>query len=152
MVKVIFDMDVPFVLNNEMVVREPVEVSWWKGMDLLVDLLNERFLVNLIDDKFAIEITPTLFMVRRQKPVKFENPSLPIRFLSLIQDGEVAKARKLLGFEIGEDALRKWFGEFEILPNNYLGQSDVFSIVPKGKRIARNLKFEVSDALITNIV
>ena len=148
-------MDVPFVLNNEVVVREPVQVSWWKGMDLVVDPIatdGNKFLVNLVDDMFAIEITPTLFMVRRQKPVKFENPSLPIKFLSLIQDGEVAKARKLLGFEIGEEALRKWFGDFEILPNNYLGQSDVFSIVPKGERVARNLKFEVSDALITNIV
>jgi hypothetical protein len=60
--------------------------------------------------------------------------------------------------------LKNYFGEFEILVNNYLGREDVFSILPiKPPRLseaplqrgelhtAKNFVFEIKDEKIANI-
>ena len=151
MVKVIFDMDAPFILNNEMVIKEPVEVLWWVGVDMVVDLLYEKFLINLVDDEFSIEITPDLFLVRKQKVTNIENPSIPILFLSRAQKGEFESARELLSFDITDVGIRDWLGEFEVIVDNHLNNPFIYSILPKGSRKTRNLTFEVTDKKITNI-
>ncbi|MCL2586693.1 MAG: hypothetical protein FWE31_00450 [Firmicutes bacterium] len=153
MVKVIFEMDSPFVLNNEVIVREcPVEVDWWRGQPMVVDLLTERFLLDLETDPYSIQISEKLFLVRKKLDLQVSPDSpLPFYFLSLVQQGQMAKARDLLSFDITESALREFFGEFEIILNNYLEDEKVFSILPNGERVAKNFRFDVEGIKITNI-
>ena len=153
MVKIIFDIHSPFILGNEVVVKKgPVSVDWWVGTDLVVDLLTEKFLVNLVDDEFSIQITPELFLVRRKKTLAIgEGDPLPLRFLNHVQRDELDKARELLSFNISDDGLRKWFGRFEVITNNFLNMPNTFSILPRGSRLTRNLKFQIEGDKISNI-
>lgn len=153
LVRVVFEIEPPFILNNELVIRDsPMALDWWQGQDLVVDILKERFLVNLVDDAYSIEINPDLFLVRK-KAVLSPTAKCPLQFyfLSLVQKGELEKARKLLGFEISVPALKKFFGEFDIILNNYLDCPKTFSILPKGERVARNLVFTIEGERIVDI-
>lgn len=75
--------------------------------------------------------------------------SLPLTLLQHIKNKNFEQARGMLSFPITEVQLAKYFGEFEVLRNNYLGDVNTVSIIQGGK--VKNLSFTVEGRLIGNI-
>jgi len=74
---------------------------------------------------------------------------LPFKFLQYLQNQEYDKASKLLSFETSDHALREYFGNFDILLNNYLQDANILSIIQNG--VVKNLKFSIQDGKIQNV-
>jgi len=112
--------------------------------------------VKLQDNKIVVEgdglsfiYNPTSNSVVSHKKNYKDGSPLPFVFLQCLKNKEFEKARKMLAFNIDEKSLGEYFGDFEILLNNYLGDENVFSIVQKGA--VKNLRFGVKDGLIQNV-
>ena len=74
---------------------------------------------------------------------------IPLLFLNHLKNKNLADAKKLLSFDITDKALSEYFGEFDILLNNYLNIPNVFSIIQGDK--VKNLTFTIEDNKISNI-
>jgi len=124
------------------------------AVDLGVKIDNPN--VTLKDNKILLKSDGLSFafdplsnnVVWHKKYFKDGSP-LPFIFLQCLKNKEFDKARKMLAFNIDEQGLRGYFGEFDILLNNYLGDENIFSIVQGG--VVKNLRFEVKDGLIHNV-
>ena len=77
----------------------------------------------------------------------------PLQFLFLyaVKNGEWDKAKGYLAFNINQEQLKKYFGDFDIILNNYLGNAGVVSLLPKGETKTKNYKFEITNGRIANI-
>jgi len=75
--------------------------------------------------------------------------SLPATFLKHVRNRSYESAKKLLGFELHESHLEKYFGRFEILRNNYLQNPNIVSIIQNGK--VRNVIFTMNNNIISNL-
>jgi len=87
---------------------------------------------------------------------KYWNSLTPIqfRFLQLIQNKDFEQAASLLTFTTGPQALERYFGDFDIILNNYLDEQTIISVVQKTTSLykkARNHKFSMDGGLIGNI-
>ena len=153
----VIESDAPVLINKEYPAREfPLCIEWFAGNDLILE-----------PDGFQkIKITDNLFILRRGAQKKGKTDIVPFMFLENVRRGEFDRARKYLNFEISDQNLKQYFGEFEILVNNYLEREDVFSILPllprhapgapplraEGEYLtAKNFVFEVSEGKIGNI-
>ena len=76
---------------------------------------------------------------------------LPIAFLQCVQYGDFENARAMLSFDISDTHLRDYFGDFEVLINNYLDQPELVSILPAGSDTARTFRFQIQKGKISNI-
>ena len=139
-IRVVFDIDGPFSVSN-------------RGTDLVVQKpCGAMFVVNLVTDEFSIKIRDWLYLVREIKPHNIgQDAPLPLRFLAFLQSGQLERAKQLLDFDVENDVLQRWFGQFEIVRENFLGCPRTFSIVNKGSRECRNLVFQIKDGKISNI-
>jgi hypothetical protein len=75
-------------------------------------------------------------------------------FLQCVQHGDFTGASALLDFPVSPDHLRSYFGDFEILLNNYQNDPRIISIIPKNAKqfaCADNVLFEVTNNKITNL-
>jgi hypothetical protein len=119
----------------------PLCIEWFEGNDLILEP----------GDFQKIQITDEVFILRKEIPKKGKTDMVPFLFLESVRRGDFERARKYLGFDISDENLKNYFGEFEILANNYLGREDVFSILPKNSTTAKNFVFEIVDDKIANI-
>ena len=76
---------------------------------------------------------------------------LPFAFLQCVQYGDYENAREMLAFDISDEQLKEYFGEFEVLINNYLNEEGVVSVLPVGSNIAKTFNFQIENKKIINI-
>ena len=164
----------PVTINNEYTTAGPVIVQWFAGAALVTNPALDKIKIN--DRTFVLRAPPkeppkkegitklktVLGHARITKKdesyiaVKDFRPTptdleLPFAFLQCVQYGDYENARGLLSFDITDTQLRDYFGEFEVLLNNYLDTPTTVSILPKGSNTAKNFSFEIKDSKITNI-
>lgn len=85
---------------------------------------------------------------------KIERHEIPFALLQCISAGDFNSARELLAFDISDEHLAGYFGDFEILLNNYLDTQNIISILslPASKyTVARNIRFSIDNNKIINI-
>jgi len=116
-------------------------IEWFSGNDLILEPNGFQ----------KIKIKNNLFILRKGKQKKGKTDLVPFIFLECVRRGEFDRARKFLSFEISDKQLKDYFGEFEILVNNYLERDDVFSILPKGADAAKSFLFEIVGGKIGNL-
>jgi hypothetical protein len=86
--------------------------------------------------------------------VTYNTTCLPFMFLQRVQLKEYDAARELLSFFISDRQIENFFGDFEIVLNNYLNDENMFSIIPRNENNfvrAKNLVFDISGGVIQNI-
>jgi len=104
----------------------------------------------ILRDKFVSFIyDPVSNKVTEHRVLYDTGTPMPFLFLQHLKNGDVVQAKKMLGFNIKNDQLKKYFGKFEILLNNYLGEEDVFSI--KTAEGVKSLRFRLNGDVIENI-
>jgi len=84
-----------------------------------------------------------------QNKKNLHSAPIPFIFLNHLKNKDFDSAKKLLSFNISDKALSEYFGEFNILLNNYLNIPNVFSIT-QGDTV-KNLTFTLENNKITNI-
>jgi hypothetical protein len=142
LIKYVIEYDGILLLNKEYVAdRFPMCIEWFAGNDLILEPNGFQ----------KIKITDKLFILRKGTRKKGKTDIVPFMFLECVRRGDFERARKFLSFEIGDKQLKDYFGEFEILVNNYLERDDVFSILQKGSETAKSFVFEIVDGKIKNI-
>ena len=142
LIKYILESDSPVLINKEFPANSfPLCIEWFEGNDL-----------NVEPSAFQkIKITDKVYILRKGIQKKGKTDIIPFLFLESVRRGEYDRARKYLTFHISDQNLKKYFGDFEILVNNYLGRDDVFSILPKNSDTAKNFVFEIVNTKIANI-
>ncbi|MCL2570292.1 MAG: hypothetical protein FWE16_03745 [Firmicutes bacterium] len=103
----------------------------------------------LTDSNIHFVYCPAHNRVEKHLKKPFKHAPLQLMFLQHILFDEYSKARKLLSFDISETSLRNYFGNFEILLNNYLGDQNIVTIIKENK--PQNLRFEIQNNMIINI-
>ena len=142
LVKYIIESDIPVLINKQFNADTfPLCVEWFAGNDLVIEPGNFQ----------KIKITDRVFILRKGIAKKGKTDILPFLFLESVRRGEYERARKYLTFQISDENLKQYFGEFELLVNNYLERDDVFSILPKDSNVAKNFKFEIADGKIVGV-
>ena len=143
LIKYIIEYDgASLLINKEYVVTSfPLCIEWFAGNDLILEP----------SDFQKIKITDGVYILRKGTFKKGKTEIPAHLFLESVRRADYDRARRYLTFEISDKQLREYFGEFEILVNNYLGREDVFSILPKGAEAAKNFLFEVEGGRIRNI-
>ena len=116
----------------------------------------ERDKIILKDERIHLEYDPAKNTVVQNKKYWNNHTPLPFRFLQHIQNKEYEQAATLISFSTNPRALEKYFGEFEIILNNFLDDTSVLSVIPKPKSSgnhhkARNFRFTLEDGVIANI-
>ena len=81
----------------------------------------------------------------------FQLHELPFAFLQCVQYGDLENARAMLSFDITDQSLRDYFGEFEVLLNNYLDEPNAVSVLPKDSDTAKTFRFQIEGGKISNI-
>ena len=155
LIKYFIESDGEVLVNKEFLAREfPLCIEWFAGHDLILEPSGFK----------KIKITDGVFISRKGNPKKGKTDIVPFLFLESVRRGDFERARRYLSFEISDENLKEYFGEFELLVNNYLGREDVFSIlqlprhasgVPplrtEGELIAKSFVFEIVGGKIANI-
>ena len=142
MIKYIIESDADVLINKEYLAKSfPLCIEWFAGNDLIIEP----------GDLQKIKITDEVFILRKGISKKGKTDIIPFLFLESVRRGDFDRARKYLSFEISDKNLKEYFGEFEILVNNYLGDEKVFSILPKDANASKNFVFEIVDGKIANI-
>jgi hypothetical protein len=84
--------------------------------------------------------------------------SLAFSFLQCVKYGDFENARAMLDFNTTDAHLKQYFGGFDILLNNYLGDPNTISIVPDAASVhrpvftvAKNITFQIENGHISNI-
>ena len=116
-------------------------LEWFEGNDLVLEP----------GDFQKVRITNDTFILRKGISKKGKTDIVPFLFLESVRRGDFDRARKYLTFHISDENLKNYFGEYEILVNNYLGRDDVFSVLPKNGDTVKNFVFEIKDEKIANI-
>jgi len=142
LIKYVIEYDGTLLINKEYVETSfPLCIEWFEGNDLILE-----------PGEFQkIKITDKVFILRKEIPKKGKTDLVPFLFLESVRRGDLERARKYLSFDISDENLKNYFGEFEILVNNYLGRDDVFSVLPKEAVATKNFIFEIRDEKIANI-
>lgn len=154
LVKYIIECDVPLLINKEHVADSfPLCLEWFKGQDLILEQRHDAFANGIITQvNFQkIKITDKVYILRKGISRKGKTKIVPFLFLESVRRGDYERARQVLSFHISDHKLKEYFGDFEILVNNYLGHENIFSILPKDSDIAKNFVFEIIDGKIANI-
>lgn len=154
LIKYIIECDVPLLINKEYVADSfPLCFEWFKGHDLILEPRYDTYTADNITraDFQKIKIMDNVYIFRKGISKKGKTKIVPFLFLESVRRGDYERARKVLNFHINDQKLKEYFGDFEILVNNYLGHENVFSILPKDSDIAKNFVFEIVDAKIANI-
>jgi len=158
----------PAVINNEYRTSKPVLLKWFqepivepKGKVIKV---SDHYVIVEMKPKSTDEIEKLNTILGHVRINKGDEPyialkeyhqpaddKLGIAFLQCVSLGDFTNAKKMLGFEISDKKLREYFGEFEVLNNNYLRDGSV-SIVPAGTSTARTYRFEINDNKIINMI
>ena len=157
-VRLIFESEGTLVFNNELTVSDfPVAFDLPRGTEVLADSMGERQVVRAGID--GVEINPNLFVVGISSKTKgsrnvrvisqVTHGPLPFMFLQHVRKKEYALAKKLLGFDISEKGLKDYFGDFELLLNNYLEDENLVSIIKGGQ--VQTLRFVVEAGTIVNL-
>jgi len=119
----------------------PLCIEWFADNDLILE-----------PDGFQkIKVADDTFILRKGIQKKGKTDIVSFLFLESVRRGDFDRARTYLNFHISDENLKNYFGEFEILVNNYLGREDVFSVLPKNSEVAKNFVFEIKDEKIANI-
>ena len=141
-IKYVIEYDGTLLVNKEYVADKfPLCIEWFADNDLILE-----------PGEFQkIKISKDVYILRKGIQKKGKTDIVPFMFLDCVRRGEFERARKYLGFNISDKNLKSYFGEFEILVNNYLERDDVFSVLPKGTETAKNFIFEMVEGKITNI-
>lgn len=79
-----------------------------------------------------------------------EAHEIPFAFLQCLSVGDYTNARKLLNFEISDEQLKQYFGEFEVLLNNYLEQPNLYSVLMRDGSV-KTFTVGIEYGKITNI-
>ena len=142
MIKYIIEYDGTLLINKEFVAKEfPLCIEWFKDNDLILEP----------GDFQKIKVTDEVYILRKGISKKGKTDIVPFLFLENVRRGDFDRARTYLNFHISDQNLREYFGEFEILINNYLGREDVFSVLPKNGESTKNFIFEIKNEKIANI-
>jgi hypothetical protein len=142
LIKYFIEYDDTLVINKEFVAKQfPICIEWFAGNDLVLE--PEGFQ--------KIKVADNTIILRKGNIKKGKTDLVPFLFLESLRRGDYDRARRYITFDITDDGLKQYFGEFEILINNYLEREDVFSILPKGSGITKNFVFEILDTKIANI-
>ena len=142
LIKHIIESDTPVLINKEFLADIfPLCIEWFAGNDLILEPADFQ----------KIKITDKVNILRKGNSKKGNTDLVPFLFLESVRRGDCDRARKYLGFHISDANLKNYFGEFEILVNNYLNSPDVFSILPKNTAAAKNFVFQIIDGKIANI-
>jgi len=142
LIKYIIEHDGKLLINKEYVADKfPLCIEWFKGNDLILEP----------SDFQKIKITDSVFILRKGVQKKGKTDIVPFLFLESVRRGGFDRARTYLNFHINDENLKNYFGEFEILVNNYLGRDDVFSVLPKNGTTTKNFVFEIVNEKIANI-
>lgn len=143
LVKYVIESDAPVLINKEYIADQfPLCIEWFKGNELYLEPADFQ----------KIKITDEVSILRKGNLKKGKTDLVPFLFLESVRRGELERARKHLGFDISDQNLKEYFGEFEILVNNYLGEDNVFSVLPKNTKAAKNFVFQIVDGKIANIM
>ena len=142
LIKYIIEHDGSLLINKEYIADKfPLCIEWFAGNDLILEP----------SDFQKIKITDAVFILRKGIQKKGKTDIVPFLFLESVRRGDFDRARTYLSFHISDENLKNYFGEFEILVNNYLGREDVFSILPKEAMATKNFVFEIVNEKIANI-
>jgi len=142
LIKYIIEYDGTLLINKEFSAKEfPLCLEWFEGNDLVLEP----------GDFQKVRITNDTFILRKGISKKGKTDIVPFLFLESVRRGDFDRARKYLTFHISDENLKNYFGEYEILVNNYLGRDDVFSVLPKNGDTVKNFVFEIKDEKIANI-
>jgi len=142
LIKYFIEYDGSLLINKEYIADKfPLCIEWFPNQDLILEP----------SDLQKIKITDDVFILRKGVSKKGKTDMVPFLFLESVRRGDLERARKYLSFHISDQNLREYFGEFEILVNNYLGREDVFSILPKNGEASKNFVFEIRNEKIANI-
>lgn len=143
LVKYVIESDEPVLINKEYIADQfPLCIEWFNGNELYLEPAGFQ----------KIKITDKVCILRKGNLKKGKTDLVPFLFLESVRRGELERARKHLGFDISDQNLKEYFGEFEILVNNYLGEDNVFSVLPKNTKAAKNFVFQIVDGKIANIM
>jgi len=141
-IKYIIEYEGTLLINKEYLAKEfPLCIEWFAGTDLILEPNGFQ----------KIKITDSVYLLRKSIAKKGKTDLVPFLFLESVRRGECERARKYLSFSISDAQLKEYFGEFEILVNNYLGDEKIFSVLPKGADIAKSFVFEITGGSIANI-
>jgi len=141
-IKYVIESDTDVLINKEYLARTfPLRIEWFPNNDLILEPSGFQ----------KIKITENLFILRKGIQKKGKTTIIPFLFLECVRRGDFIRARKYLSFDISDAQLREFFGEFELLINNYLEREDVFSILPKGAGEVKSFVFEIIDEKIANL-
>ncbi|MCL2846237.1 MAG: hypothetical protein FWE38_00940 [Firmicutes bacterium] len=175
-VRIVFEFEGQVVLNNEVLLtKSPAAIDWPRFSDILVnnEIWNTAKMLKITDKIFLCRIkripkygemkmvTPNIatdgkrsVFIEDEKyydlGVIYREAPPPIMFLQHVQFKEFESAKRMLGFDISDKLLTQFFGDFEILLNNYMDDKNVFSIVKKGQ--VQNLSFVIENGIIKNII
>ena len=142
LIKYVIEYDGELLVNKEYIAKEfPLCIEWFEGNDLVLEPSGFE----------KLKITNDTFILRKGAQKKGKTDMVPFLFLENVRRGNFEQARKYLSFDISDENLKNYFGEFEILINNYLGQDNTFSILPLDSNTTKNFVFEIVDDKIANI-
>ena len=175
LVRYIIEYNEKVAINNEYTTTGPLVVEWFAGNDLAVHPAGQTIKINentfIIRPKVGSQEKPkekieklgtvlghvrvtnakeSYIAIKDKAPVPTDL-ELPFAFLQCVQYGDFENARAMLSFEITDAHLREYFGEYEVLINNYLGDPELVSILPAGADAARTFKFQIRNGKIINI-
>ena len=107
--------------------------------------------VEIVADGFHLIYDPHNNVVEKLHRAEFHHPtdSVPTAFLKRVKNKDFDSAKKFLSFDIHDSHLEKYFGEFELLQENYLHNPNIVTIIQGGK--ARNITFTLNGNLISNL-
>ncbi|MCL2850800.1 MAG: hypothetical protein FWE01_00345 [Firmicutes bacterium] len=109
----------------------------------------ERNTIILRSDNISFTYDPVQNKVLEHKIFLHQSSPLPFRFLQHLKNKDLLEAQKLLAFKINLEKLESYFGNFEIILNNYLNQENLVTVKTNGE--IKTLHFEIKDNLIQNI-
>ena len=110
LIRYVIEYDGQLLINKEMIAKEfPLCIEWFAGNELVLEP----------GDFQKIKITDKVFILRKGVSKKGKTDIIPFLFLESVRRGDFERARRYLCFEITDQQLKEYFGEFEILLNNY---------------------------------
>ena len=146
--RVIKISDSVFVMQGKKEEKEK-EVLKDKGNAVEVEKLETVLGHVRITKRKGEEVVESYVAIRERREVGVVE--LPFAFLQCVQYGDYQNARGMLAFEISDGQMKEYFGEFEVFVNNYLGEDNLVSILPKGSEEAKTYNFVVDGGSIVNI-
>ena len=178
LIKYIIEHSGVVTINNEHTVdlQKPLLIEWFENNELLTSPTLQKIKIN--DATFILRTPPVIarsasdeaiqslhtvlghvritkkdesYVAIKNTPPTPTDIELPFAFLQCVALGDYENARAMLSFEISDEHLKNYFGDFEVLLNNYLDTPNTVSILPKGADTAKTFTFEIKDGKIINI-